>query len=216
MGQCCSFFARLLPRGDDGFDESTNHGGICSSEPTHAVQSHSINRAMSAPSLSFTADDQAKGCGLALIDCPVEQDRAYWEWHIDETASQQGSLIMFGVSNKRNQKFYEILGESSIPAEKHGTKFLAGVEGLKEGDVVGVAVQQSRRVARVYPNFEDHASPRSTFQTPGSHFCTEKINYAAGRQVGTRSLRKGLLCEGANQSGPKHVMNLVNDLSTLL
>ncbi|EJK65724.1 hypothetical protein THAOC_13392 [Thalassiosira oceanica] len=120
---------------------------------------------MSAPSLSFTADDQAKGCGLALIDCPVEQDRAYWEWHIDETASQQGSLIMFGVSNKRNQKFYEILGESSIPAEKHGTKFLAGVEGLKEGDVVGVAVQQSQvPMIRIFVNGEESSASVSKFR----------------------------------------------------
>jgi len=93
----------------------------------------------------------------------VEQDRAYWEWRIDQAASQ-GS-IMFGVSNKRNQKFFEILGESTIPAEKHGTKFMTGVDGLNEGDVVGVAVQQSDiPMIRIFLNGEESSASVSKFR----------------------------------------------------
>ena len=128
------------------------------------VQSHSMNRAMSAPTLSFETDDQVKGRGLALVDCPVEQDRAYWEWRVDQTASQ-GSMFMFGVSNKRNQTFFTILGESTIPPEKHGTKFMASVEGLKEGDVVGVAVQQSDiPMIRIFVNGEESSASVAKFR----------------------------------------------------
>jgi hypothetical protein len=50
---------------------------------------------------------------------------------------------MFGVSNKRNAKFYEILAGSTLPAQKHGTKFMVAFPNLSDGDVVGVVVKQS-------------------------------------------------------------------------
>jgi hypothetical protein len=62
---------------------------------------------------------------------------------------------MFGVSNKRNAKFYEILAESTVPPEKHGTKFMCAVPGLKDGDVVGIVVQQSEiPMIQLYVNGE--------------------------------------------------------------
>jgi hypothetical protein len=39
--------------------------------------------------------------------------------------------------------FYEILASSSVPPEQHGTKFMCTVSDLKDGDVIGVVVQQS-------------------------------------------------------------------------
>jgi hypothetical protein len=109
-------------------------------------QVHSIDMEMSAPSIESSIDssDEVKGHGLALADVTVEQDRAYWEWRIrmsEETAST--SYPMFGVSNKRNAKFYEILAGSTIPSHKHGTKFMCDVSNLNDGDVIGVIVKQS-------------------------------------------------------------------------
>ncbi|KAL3792271.1 hypothetical protein ACHAW5_001097 [Stephanodiscus triporus] len=111
-------------------------------------QVHSIDSAMSAPSITVTGDimNEVCGNGLALADVPVEQDRAYWEWRVkmvNPGSSGACSTLMFGVSNKRNPKFYEILAESSVPASKHGTKFMCSVSNVKDGDVVGVLVQQS-------------------------------------------------------------------------
>ena len=108
-------------------------------------QIHSIHVAMSAPSITIANDlkNEVNGFGLALADVPVEQDRAYWEWRVQISNPSDYNNIMFGVSNKRNQKFYEILAESSVPPDKHGTKFMCSVSNLKDGDVIGVAVQQS-------------------------------------------------------------------------
>lgn len=101
---------------------------------------------MSAPTIQTSIDssDELNGHGLALADVNVEQDRAYWEWRVKmngETAST--SYPMFGVSNKRNPKFYQILAESAVPPHKHGTKFMVAVPNLNDGDVVGVVVKQS-------------------------------------------------------------------------
>lgn len=109
-------------------------------------QLHSINPEMSAPTIQTSIDssDEVKGHGLALVDVTVEQDRAYWEWRIridSDTAST--SYPMFGVSNKRNAKFYQILSESTLPPQKHGTKFMVEFPNLSDGDVIGIVVKQS-------------------------------------------------------------------------
>eukprot|EP00579_Thalassiosira_antarctica_P006083 CAMPEP_0201888534 /NCGR_PEP_ID=MMETSP0902-20130614/27864_1 /ASSEMBLY_ACC=CAM_ASM_000551 /TAXON_ID=420261 /ORGANISM="Thalassiosira antarctica, Strain CCMP982" /LENGTH=195 /DNA_ID=CAMNT_0048418815 /DNA_START=78 /DNA_END=665 /DNA_ORIENTATION=+ len=108
-------------------------------------QVHSIDIAMSAPSITIANDlkNEVTGSGLALADVAVEQDRAYWEWRVKiGNPSDDSTTLMFGVSNKRNAKFYEVLAESTVPPEKMGTKFMGSVS-LNDGDVVGVVVQQS-------------------------------------------------------------------------
>ena len=109
--------------------------------PTQQV--HSVDAGMSAPSINVANElgNEISGHGLALIDCPVEQDRAYWEWRV-KISNPGGTSLMFGVSNKRNAKFYEILAESTVPPAKHGTKFMGPVM-LNDGDVLGVVVNQS-------------------------------------------------------------------------
>lgn len=137
MGQCCSYARRLLPSSDVEMGTST-HGD----EP---AQVHAIDEAMSAPSISIANDlkNEVTGFGLALADVAVESERAYWEWQVRVVnPSEEGTALMFGVSGKRNPKFYEILAESTVPPEKHGTKFMGSVS-LNDGDVVGVVVQQS-------------------------------------------------------------------------
>ena len=50
-----------------------------------------------------------KGAGLALVDVPVEQDAACWEWHmsLDESGSgndeeEGGHPLKVGVSTEKN------------------------------------------------------------------------------------------------------------------
>ena len=95
---------------------ATSEGGPTSDEllGDSVPQVHSIDVAMSAPTITVSNDlkNEIIGYGLALADVPVEQDRAYWEWRVQmSNSSGDCSNIMFGVSNKRNQKFFEILGE---------------------------------------------------------------------------------------------------------
>lgn len=126
-------------RGSTDTDNSTREAG------DSVPQVHSLDSSMSAPSIAIAGDfmNEVCGTGLALADVPVEQDRAYWEWQVKIVNPGSKQELMFGVSNKRNSKFYEILAESTVPASKHGTKFMCSVSNLKDGDVVGVLVQQS-------------------------------------------------------------------------
>ena len=111
-----------------------------------APQVHSIDSDMSAPSIRIGGEinNEINGYGLALADVSAEPDRAYWEWRVKiSNLSGDSPSLLFGVSNKRNAKFFHILSESTVPPEKHGTKFMCEVPNLKDGDVVGVAMQQS-------------------------------------------------------------------------
>ena len=142
MGGCCSCIKNLISGSDIELSNDPSEGLIGDSMP----QIHSIDTDMSAPTIQTSIDssDEVKGHGLALADVTVEQDRAYWEWRVvigNDTAST--SYPMFGVSNKRNAKFYQILSESTLPPQKHGTKFMVAFPNLSNGDVVGVVVKQS-------------------------------------------------------------------------
>ena len=143
MGGCCSCLKSFLSGSEIKItDPRTEDLKTSESMP----QIHSIDIEMSAPTIltSIDSSDEVAGHGLALADVTVEQDKAYWEWRVmmkGETASC--SYPMFGVSNKRNAKFYEILAESTLPPQKHGTKFMCAVPNLSDGDVIGVVVRQS-------------------------------------------------------------------------
>lgn len=143
MGQCGSCIGRIFPfcNVEMGQNENPTSDELGDSVP----QVHSVDAAMSAPSISIASgqENEVNGSGLALADVSVEQDRAYWEWQLKGCDPSDCPTLMFGVSNKRNSKFFEILAESTIPPEKHGTKFMCALKNLNDGDVVGVAVQQS-------------------------------------------------------------------------
>jgi hypothetical protein len=53
---------------------------------------------------------QLSGHGLALAGAGIEQDAAYWEWHINK--APEGSKIMFGVAHRKDRKFYNELDKS--------------------------------------------------------------------------------------------------------
>jgi hypothetical protein len=148
-----------------------------------------VSAEMSAPTVKIMEGNVVlTGHGLALVATALEQDAAYWEWHISLPARKHVDTILFGVTNKKDQQFYRdqqgkkeleegschdifecwmitspltyshslsflthhddlfslllshhVTGESS---EEAGTHWMRKVE-VQNGDVVGVAVQQS-------------------------------------------------------------------------
>lgn len=142
MGQCCSCVSRFLPSRSAIEMGSTNEDELLAD---NMPQVHEIDVDMCAPSISVCGElkNEVNGHGLALADVSAEPDKAYWEWKVKISNATSGDSLMFGVSNKRNSKFYEILAESTVPPEKHGTKFMCPIPNLKDGDVVGVAMSQS-------------------------------------------------------------------------
>lgn len=85
MGACCSCFDAIMG-GKHG--DSSKGGGGGSTEMTSRNSAngvppptHGISRAMSAPTIQIQGY-KVSGSGLALARIPVEQDAAYWEWHV--------------------------------------------------------------------------------------------------------------------------------------
>ena len=51
------------------------------------------------------------GYGLALAGVAIEQDAAYWEWHVSMPEGKSDE-IMFGVATKKDRSFFRALKES--------------------------------------------------------------------------------------------------------
>eukprot|EP00548_Thalassiothrix_antarctica_P006233 CAMPEP_0194139210 /NCGR_PEP_ID=MMETSP0152-20130528/8923_1 /TAXON_ID=1049557 /ORGANISM="Thalassiothrix antarctica, Strain L6-D1" /LENGTH=179 /DNA_ID=CAMNT_0038836987 /DNA_START=262 /DNA_END=801 /DNA_ORIENTATION=+ len=108
---------------------------------------------MSAPTLDIEDDGKkVSGNGLGLAGVSIEQDAAYWEWHItiqgkkyDDNDSSTMNDVKFGVSTKKDRSFYRNLDEQDdVSPATDGTALMKSItDGLRDGDVVGVAVQQS-------------------------------------------------------------------------
>ena len=115
-----------------------------------------ISRKMSCPSVTVTGL-QCKGDGLALVDCSIEQDAAYWEWHIkaddkvsnddDDDFFNNMNALKFGVATKKSREFYNSLREIEENDDDmgidDGTKLMRAIPNVQDGDTIGVAVQQS-------------------------------------------------------------------------
>lgn len=92
-------------------DASNNNGG----------NGMYISRKMSARSIVLESQLTASGNGLALAGVPIEQDAAYWEWHIELPALDGGSTsaeILVGVATKKDRKFYDLLDEKDEGTEE--------------------------------------------------------------------------------------------------
>lgn len=112
MGSCCSCFKT---DSDKSAEPET--------ELTEQKQSYTFNisRKMSAPTTKINGNGLGiSGEGLALVDVSIEQDAAYWEWHIecqdgthsmddDDDFFAEGTSLKFGVTTKKNQDFYRAL-----------------------------------------------------------------------------------------------------------
>jgi len=126
------------------FDDS---GNAEASPDTVAEQNIKLSNEMSSPSINIVGNVTVKGNGLALADTSVEQDSAYWEWFIEDLNSSGKGLVKFGVCTKKNAEFYKALEENQshdeINTGDNMTILMREVPLLKQGDTVGVAVQQS-------------------------------------------------------------------------
>jgi hypothetical protein len=70
-----------------------------------------ISKVMSAPGIICETPLKISGNGLALAAVSIEQDSAYWEFHI-EIPKGDSKDVMFGVTTKKDPKFYRNLEES--------------------------------------------------------------------------------------------------------
>ena len=96
MGCCCSCI-----RDNDG--EMTKENELVGQNTAQK----SINIRMSSQGIKLEGNLCATGSGLALVGTAVEQDAAYWEFHISLPVGKHVDTILFGVSAKKDRKFYE-------------------------------------------------------------------------------------------------------------
>eukprot|EP00547_Thalassionema_nitzschioides_P001716 CAMPEP_0194215006 /NCGR_PEP_ID=MMETSP0156-20130528/16496_1 /TAXON_ID=33649 /ORGANISM="Thalassionema nitzschioides, Strain L26-B" /LENGTH=184 /DNA_ID=CAMNT_0038943411 /DNA_START=132 /DNA_END=686 /DNA_ORIENTATION=- len=103
-----------------------------------------ISLAMSAPTIEIEDDVKISGNGLALAGVNIEQDSAYWEWHIDTIGGcGKAEDTKFGIATKKDQKFYRNLEEQDdVSPQTDGTALMKKIP-ICDGDTLGVAVQQS-------------------------------------------------------------------------
>jgi len=112
----------------------------------------SFNVRMSSPGIKVEDNLCVTGSGLALIGTALEQDAAYWEYHISLPAGKHVDTILFGLSTKKNRKFYDEMKnskeseEEGVPSEINGT-WMRCIECIRNEDVIGLAVQQSGKLA---------------------------------------------------------------------
>jgi hypothetical protein len=108
MGCCCSLFGN--PGGTD--DKDTEMQTSAAPEETEAqLKALAISRPMSAPTIKVDGRIKLSGSGLALAAVSVEQDSAYWEWHVELPEKTHVDDVFFGVATKKKQDFYEELKE---------------------------------------------------------------------------------------------------------
>jgi hypothetical protein len=58
----------------------------------------------------FSGCSQVSGSGLALAGVSIEQDAAYWEWHM-QVPEGSTNEVMFGIATRKNAAFYKSLDE---------------------------------------------------------------------------------------------------------
>ena len=103
-----------------------------------AAKSLQVSRKLSAPTLTISSslDDPKRqqtttpgsvvsGYGLGLVGVALEQDVAYWEWHISLPPREHVDTTMFGVCSKKDRTFYQEL-QAQEPQEE-GTYDFFGV-----------------------------------------------------------------------------------------
>eukprot|EP00545_Synedropsis_sp_CCMP1620_P010019 CAMPEP_0119003808 /NCGR_PEP_ID=MMETSP1176-20130426/777_1 /TAXON_ID=265551 /ORGANISM="Synedropsis recta cf, Strain CCMP1620" /LENGTH=202 /DNA_ID=CAMNT_0006955443 /DNA_START=63 /DNA_END=671 /DNA_ORIENTATION=+ len=134
MGGCCSCLKG---------EADTKESEMTARASAPKGKSMSLSRKMSAPTIELEKGGmKVSGNGLALAGVCIEQDAAYWEWHI-ELPDGKSEDTMFGISTSKDRKFYRDLEEQDDESpQTNGTALMKKVF-LEDGDTVGVAVQQS-------------------------------------------------------------------------
>lgn len=160
---------------------SNRNGGLSETELTSSLGKGSaygedsslsslyyISRKMSAPTIEIQGLT-VKGHGLALVDVSIDQDCAYWEWHVNTSTKngdattnvssfddnegeieqeddffQQGLTMKFGVATRKDRAFYRALDsneDDGVPMED-GTALMKPIQNIQNGDTIGIAIQQ--------------------------------------------------------------------------
>mmetsp|Transcript_22330 Transcript_22330/g.31127 ORF Transcript_22330/g.31127 Transcript_22330/m.31127 type:complete len:203 (+) Transcript_22330:98-706(+) len=136
MGACCG----CLKGAGGSSDRATE---MTSKRSAAETKNLSISRKMSAPSITVDESNKLSGTGLALAGVTIEQDAAYWEWHISVPDGVDSSEVLFGVATPKDVAFYRALdAQEEDDSESNGTALMKSIT-VKDGDTVGVAVQQS-------------------------------------------------------------------------
>lgn len=120
-----------------------------SSPQQHPPYSITVSDTMSAPTiLAYEGDDdddnleegqvRISGYGLALIQMPMEQDAAYWEWFIEkddgrlkknddgddvEDIDSTYLAMKFGVATKKDPSFYQVQESSADEGKQKIIKY---------------------------------------------------------------------------------------------
>lgn len=113
MGSCCS----CCSSDDNG--QSSQELELQQKKQKAAL---AINKNFSAPEIQYESGI-ISGSGLALAGAPIEQDAAYWEWHISLRKTVHVDTVLFGVTGKKDREFYKSLQEGELPEE--GQRFVA-------------------------------------------------------------------------------------------
>lgn len=120
MGGCCSCCCS-----DSGDAHAQSEMELQAQKARKAL---GISETMSAPTIVHKNPSQISGKGLALVGVPIEQDAAYWEWHMTAPAKMTIGSVLFGVTGKKDAKFYQDLKDKSPPDEG---KYLCSITGLE-------------------------------------------------------------------------------------
>jgi len=153
MGNLCPCLKSSASVGAVAVEMSSKKaGGTRNGGDGKAGPSLTLSRRMSAQEVHLDEGmTRASGEGLALVGCSIEQDAAYWEWHIegnveDDLDVDEDDLPKFGVATKKDRQFYRAqeAGEidDSAPSGGDGTVLMRPIH-VFDGDTIGVAVQQS-------------------------------------------------------------------------
>jgi hypothetical protein len=103
MGCCCSCF--------------TEDDGPSAKDIEMKAKSLAISPNMTSPHITMSESGIVSGEGLALAGVQIEQDAAYWEWHIQLPSKNHCDTMLFGVTGKKNREFYRQL-DDKIPGEE--------------------------------------------------------------------------------------------------
>jgi hypothetical protein len=122
MGFCCCF--SCFGSGDNDGEPTAKETEMQAKE---TAKSMAISVNMSAPSVK--SGTRTSGVGLALAGVAIEQDAAYWEWHIELPPRTHVDTILFGVTAKKDRKFYKAL-EDKIQGEEGKTRNDDRITGL--------------------------------------------------------------------------------------
>lgn len=113
MGGCCSCCC----------SQDSSDGGNDKEMELQAQKSRkalSISETMSAPTIVRKTPQTLSGQGLALAGVMIEQDVAYWEWHMKAPSHKTIESILFGVTSKKDAKFYQDLSVEKSKSIEEG------------------------------------------------------------------------------------------------